>query len=221
VIFIGDLVDRGPDSGKCLDLAMEFEAKQGIPSAILGNHEDVHLRYQLFESMAIRHQVRSKTHIETRKQLTAEHYLFMRRLPLMIQLPEYNAVVVHAGVFPGRPLSHQSRTHLLHIQMIRPDVDEETTWPGVLPDSKFWTHFWDGPERIIFGHSNLDKPLVTDKVVGIDGGVCFGGSLNALILPEWEIVSVPGLANHGKGSRGSSGKPIEKFVIHEDVSTYS
>lgn len=221
VIFIGDLVDRGPDSAKCVELAMSYE-RPGEPAAVLGNHEDVHLTYRDQEERGFVPVVTSKTHEETRRQLVGTHYNYLRTLPLFIRLPEYNAAVVHAGVFPNRTLEEQKREHLLHAQMICPWYGEATMWPGTCPHTwKFWTHYWTGPERIIFGHSNLDEPLVTDKVVGIDGGVCFGGYLRAVILPTWEIVSVPGLANHGKGSRGRNGPPIQKYLIHGNVSTYS
>jgi hypothetical protein len=221
VIFVGDMVDRGPESGGCLDLAMRREALQGKPAAILGNHEDKHLYYRDLEDKGRDPKCVIPTHVATRKQLTAEHYQYMRRLPLYLRLPEYNAVVVHAGVFPGVAIENQSPHHLLHIQMINPP-NRESKWPSKSPEGwTFWTHHWDGPERIIFGHSVFDKPLVTDKVVGIDGGGCFGMQLHALILPGWDIVSVPCAVNYGKGSRGRSGDAIKKIPIHGDVSSFS
>jgi hypothetical protein len=200
---------------------MRREDIQGKPACVLGNHEQRHLGYRVLDEEGHDSKCVIPTHISTRAQLTDQHYDYFKRLPLYLRLPEYNAVVVHAGVYPGRTIEEQDKHHLLHIQMINPP-DIETKWPSKCPVGwKFWTHFWDGPERIIFGHSVFDKPLVTEKAVGIDGGACFGRQLHALILPEWEIVSVAGKHDHGKGSRGRSNEKIKMILVHGDVSTYS
>lgn len=214
VIFVGDLVDRGPDNGRCLDLAMHLEKSQGSNSCVMGNHEDKHLNYH----RTGRVDDIPPTHKATRSQLRDEHYEFMKAMPLYIRLPEHNAVVVHAGVFPGIPIEEQESRHLLHIQMINPEQGKSSKWPSRVGDEsgwKFWTNLYDGPEKIIFGHSVFDKPLITDKVFGIDGGVCFGRKLHALILPEWEIVSVDALVPEIPNSK------VKLYNVHGDVSTFS
>lgn len=231
VIFAGDLVDRGVDSAKCIELAMRREQVQGKPAAVLGNHEEKHLTYLNQEKRTGKlPNFSSPYHAATRAQLQDHHYEYIKKLPLFIRLPEYNAAVVHAGVYPGRTLEEQDPYHLLHIQMIKPfdeqgnpTKDYSTKWPSKIPDKgwKFWTHFWDGPERIIFGHSVTDKPLLTEKACGIDGGACFGHELRAVILPEWEIVSVKSSMNYGKGRRGNDPNTVKMFTIHDDVRTWS
>lgn len=57
-------------------------------------------------------------------------------------------------------------------------------------DFSFWTNFWRGPERLIFGHSVLDRPLVTQWAVGVDTGAVFGRGLTALVLPNWKLKTV-------------------------------
>ena len=228
VILAGDIVDRGPDSAGCVEYAMHREQVQGSCAAILGNHDDRHIFYEDELNRTGRLPSMPHTHEATRRQLNQEHYDYMRSLPLFIRLPEHDAVVVHAGVYPGYPIEEQSRRHLLHIQMIRPYNDDGTpthdmrsVWPSKVPPGeagwKFWTNFWDGPERIIFGHSVFDVPLITDKVAGIDGGVCFGLSLHALVLPDWRIVTVHALNDHGPGRRGK----VSAYKVHGDVKTFS
>lgn len=218
VIFVGDLVDRGPDSGKCVDLAIRREKIQEKPAAILGNHEEKHLDYEDIVSRLGRppHQM-PPTHVATRMQLTKEHYEYMRRMPLYLRIPEHNVVAVHAGVFPGRTIEKQDPRHLLHIQMINPQTSDKSMWASRVPPNEkgweFWHRFWDGPERIVFGHSVLDRPLIRDKAVGIDGGACFGMELWAFILPTNEIVSVPGSKARGNKNRS----PI---IIDGNVGTY-
>ena len=234
VIFLGDLVDRGPDIAECVELAMHRERVQGKPACILGNHEERHLFYDDIEKKKGQVTVSSPTHAATRKQLKASHYDYFRRLPKYIRLPEFHAVCVHAGVYPGRPIEKQTDRHLLHAQMIRPfdefgnlTYEEKTVWASKVPDGEtgwgFWTKYWDGPERIIFGHSVLNKPLFTDKVVGLDGGACFGLELWALVLPDWEIVKVKAGPTHDFGNadlklRGNEAGRL--YMVSDDVGTY-
>lgn len=244
VIFLGDYVDRGPNNDKCCDLVRHREQVQGRPAGILGNHEEKHLDYEerLKRKGRLPEQMPS-IHVATRAQLKPEHYDWFRTLPLFIRIPEHNAVAVHAGVFPGRTIEEQKPQTLLHVQMIRPwevmhdgskrwlykdgQIHDRSVWPSRVPENeegwKFWTHFWDGPEFIVFGHSVLDRPLITDKVAGIDGGAVFGRDLHALILDgdSKTIATVRGKADYGKGSRGRKNANIRTYLIHGEVSTYS
>lgn len=217
IIFAGDLIDRGPDNDKCVDLAMKHEC-------VLGNHEARHISYDDDEKKNGKVNV-SPSHVATRMQLRSEHYDYFRSLPVYIRLPEHNAAVVHAGVWPNRPLQQQSHHHLLHAQMIHPFSDNDgninysSKWPNKAPSHwKFWTHYWKGPERIIFGHSVLTKPLISEWAVGIDGGACFGRELWALVLPDWEIVSVSSSLDD---SKLIAKRRINTFPIHGDVAVFS
>ena len=229
IIFCGDLIDRGPENAKCVDLAMKHEC-------ILGNHEEKHLFYRAQEERGKNPNVVAPTHVATRLELKDEHYEYFKQLPLFIRLPEFNAVVVHAGVWPNVPIEHQDSHHLLHCQMINPHYDRDgritkrSMWPSKAPaDWKFWTHFWTGPEVIIFGHSVLDRPLLTEKAIGIDGGAVFGRELWALELsadPERSggVHRVKSQTNADKGRRGrndATGNPIGFYKIHGDVGTFS
>lgn len=227
VIFVGDLVDRGPDSARCVDIAMKHEC-------ILGNHEETHLRY---EDAAVQFGVQHLPvtmpwhHQETRSQLQRHHFDYLRALPLYIKLPEHNAVVVHAGVFPGVPIDAQAPKHLLHIQMVYPErlpdgtINKASKWPSKAPpEYKFWTKYWQGPERIIFGHTVLTEPLMTEHVAGIDGGGCFGRELWALVLPGWEIVKVKSKTEFGRPAgegRGREPGRIKQYPVHGLVSAFS
>lgn len=219
VIFLGDLVDRGPDSAGCIDLAMRIEARQGRPAAILGNHEEKHLDYEAIrERLGRLPKEVPSSHLSTRAQLRPEHFAYLRRLPLFLRVPEHNTVAVHAGAFPGRPIEQQTPRHLLHIQSICPP-NERSMWPSRVPHAErdkwpFWSTLWTGPERLIFGHSVLDRPLVTDKVVGIDGGACFGRELWAFIAPDNRIVSV-------KGRGPKRDRDRELIPVHGEVSAFS
>ncbi len=194
VIFAGDLVDRGPKPRECVELAMRH-------ACVLGNHEEKHL-------------LSSSHHPETRKELREEHYAYFEKLPTFIRLPEFGAVVVHAGVMPNVAIESQDPYHLLHAQCVRPP-EKKSYWPSKAPSTHtFWTNHWRGPERVIFGHTVLDEPLVTEHAVGIDTGCVFGGPLTAVVLPDWQIVSVPSRQPKREGR-------AHKFRVHGDVSAFS
>lgn len=233
VVFLGDLIDRGPDSAGCVDLAMRIEARQKKPACILGNHEEKALSYDdQAKRTGKEPNIQAPAHLATRQQLRPEHYDYMRRLPLYLRIPEHNVVAVHAGVYPGRPIEAQEQRHLLHIQTIqpydkwgRPTRNMKSVWPSRVPPNEdgweFWTKSWTGPEIIIFGHSTLNKPLVTDKAIGLDGGVCFGFELWALVLPTWEIVRQSCHGKHDPSGFKKRDNPDRKIhFIHDDVGTY-
>lgn len=204
VIFAGDLVDRGPKPAACVDLAMQYEC-------VLGNHEENHLQQRRRAAERL-----SPDHLRTREALDDRHYAYFESLPKFIRLPEFNAAVVHAGCFPGIPLEAQTDSHLLHLQHIKPPA-KKSYWPSKAPvDHAFWTNFWTGPERIIFGHSVLDRPLVTPFAVGIDTGAVFGHGLTALVLPEWELKTVKSRRDYSSGR-----KTVARYPVHAGVKAFS
>jgi hypothetical protein len=204
VIFAGDLVDRGPKPRECVELAMQHEC-------VLGNHEEKHLQQRRRPAEKL-----SPDHLRTREALEDRHYDYFSKLPTLIRLPEANAAVVHAGAYGGVPLDAQDPYHLLHIQCIKPPA-RKSFWPSKAPaDHTFWTHHWSGPELLIFGHSVLNRPLVLEHAVGIDTGAAYGGGLTALVLPTWELVTVP--SRDYTGGRKSG---IARYPTHGDVSCFS
>lgn len=197
VIFTGDLVDRGPKQRECVELAMKH-------SSVLGNHEEKHLR------------LRKQGDSNPCPALEAHHYEYLAKLPKFIRLPEFKAAVVHAGARPHIGLDYQDSYHLLHIQCFGP-MDRKSYWPSKAPKGmKFWTQQWKGPERLIFGHTVVDQPLVSEYAVGIDTGCVYGRALTAVILPGWTFVSVPAHRQY-KGGKNE----IARIPIHGDVCCFS
>lgn len=200
VIFVGDLVDRGPKPRECVELAMRHEC-------VLGNHEERHLQQRRSPSGRL-----SPGHRFTRERLRDEHYEYFASLPHFLRLPEFNAVVVHAGAFPGVALEQQKPQHLLHVQHLKPP-GTKSYWPSKAPaDFSFWTNHWRGPERVIFGHSVLSEPLMSEWAVGIDTGAVFGRGLTALLLPEWRCFTLP-TPDYRGGQKTVASYPVQDGVL--------
>jgi hypothetical protein len=210
VIFVGDLIHRGPKDRECVEIAMQHESLQG-------NHES----WALGQRQKPLEQIKPH-HRQAHDALTEEQWKWLATRPLYIDLPEYNAWVVHAGVVPDRPIQCQDPKHLLHLQCCRPPA-WKSYWPSECPTSeeRFWTHWWKGPQRVIFGHSHLTKPLILPYAVGIDCGCVHGRFLTAVILPGWEIVQVPARATYYGNDKHRHGERIKVYPITDDVGTYS
>jgi serine/threonine protein phosphatase 1 len=175
VIFVGDLVVRGPDSARVARLAMSGEVPN--QTVVLGNNE-AKLRPTLegdptYATPAV---------VGTLEQLRSAGILgealdFFDSFPLYVDLGAH--AVVHAGVRPGMPLAEQSRSDLLRIK----------TLDGT-PEGPMWYEHYAGPQSIVFGHHVVKDPLVLPFAIDIDTGCVYGGKLTALTLETGEFVSV-------------------------------
>jgi diadenosine tetraphosphatase ApaH/serine/threonine PP2A family protein phosphatase len=175
VIFVGDLVVRGPDSASVARLAMNGT----IPNqtVILGNNE-AKLRPTLGGDPTYATPAVLRTLEQLRSAgILAEALDYFDALPLYLDLDAY--AIVHAGVRPGRPLAEQSRGDLLRIK----------TLDGT-PEGPMWYDEYDGPQTVIFGHHVVKDPLFLPFAINIDTGCVYGGKLTALELGTMSVTSV-------------------------------
>lgn len=188
VVFVGDLVDRGPDVVGVLKIVMSM-VKAGTALCVAGNHEvkllkklrgkDVQITHGLAESLA---QI-EKEPPEFRKELEE----FLDGLISHYVLDEGRLVVAHAGL----PASMQGRAS----QKVREfslygETTGETDEFG-LPIRYNWAADYRGRALVVYGHTPVPEPEFLNGTVNIDTGCVFGGRLTALRYPERELVSVP------------------------------
>lgn len=102
VIFVGDLVNKGPKSKECIRLAREVNAL-----GVRGNHEQAVLK-ALQKGKENR-----KPSYDWIDDLDAEDIQFLNDLPFTLTLTHYNTIVVHAGLVPGIPLEQQALDDLV------------------------------------------------------------------------------------------------------------
>lgn len=180
IIAIGDLVDRGPESARVLNF---FRATPNTRS-IMGNHERKHVR-------SFRGEVTpASTQMVTRHQIGASDYPaavdYMDSLPRWLELPD--ALLVHGFWEPGLPLAEQKETVIVGTLTGEHYLRDSGLWP--------WYERYDGDKPIIVGHRDYSggqkKPCIyKERVYGLDSRCVYGGSLSALLLPEFTLISVP------------------------------
>jgi serine/threonine protein phosphatase 1 len=178
-VVLGDLIDRGPDSRKVIELCMTLQDKGAV--ILKGNHEDMAVRcldqsqdfaitydwltYCGGESMIDSYTVNNI--LDTRNMY--QHIEWLKNLPVSYQSHGYT--FVHAGLHPGLPFKYQLESTML--------------W-----GCEDFIHKWNGPEILVVGHTpvqSLQKgcslPITRACVAFIDCGSFFSGKLTLVELP--------------------------------------
>ena len=192
-IFVGDMVDRGPNSPDVLRIVMAM-AGSGIGFAVPGNHDVKFLRWLEGRSVRLAHGLEC-----TAEQFQGESAPFRQSVQNFVaSLPDYlwldggALAVAHAGIKEDM-IGHQSgeiRSFCLY-----GETSGETDDFG-LPVRYHWAAEYRGPAAVVYGHTPVPEAEWINNTLCIDTGCCFGGKLTALRWPEREIVSVTALETY-------------------------
>lgn len=186
-VFVGDLVDRGPDSPGVLRLVMGMVAA-GHALAVPGNHEKKLGRALQGRKVRVSHGL-----AETLEQLAAEGEEFRKQVERFcydlvshLVLDGGRLVVAHAGLkeaYHGRA-SSRVRGFALY-----GDTTGETDDFG-LPVRYPWANDYRGRAMVLYGHTPVPEPEWVNNTMCLDTGCVFGGRLTALRYPERDVVAV-------------------------------
>ncbi|MGW7081973.1 polynucleotide kinase-phosphatase [Streptomyces sp. NPDC054871] len=218
-VFVGDLVDRGPDSPGVLRRVMSMVA-DGTALCVPGNHENKLGRY--LKGRKVQH---SHGLAETIEQLGAESEEFRASVREFVDglvshyvLDGGKLVVCHAGLpekYHGRT-SGRVRSHALY-----GDTTGETDEFG-LPVRYPWAEDYRGSAAVVYGHTPVPTATWLNNTICLDTGAVFGGRLTALRWPERELVDVPAeqvwyeparpLRTEAPG--GHDGRPLDLNDVH-------
>lgn len=182
VVFVGDLVAKGPDSRGVLAAFRALGAR-----GVRGNHDAHVLRWVDAVDRSATPPRLGSAHLEVAQALDERDWETLRSLPLWLRLPAYDALVVHGGLVPGAPLERQDPRLLMNLRTLRADGTGSTH----AEDGVLWGSGWPGPELVLFGHHARAGLQRHAHAIGLDTGCVYGGRLSACILPAREIVSVP------------------------------
>ncbi|MFC9886831.1 polynucleotide kinase-phosphatase [Streptomyces pilosus] len=218
-VFVGDLVDRGPDSPAVLRRVMTM-VKSGNALCVPGNHENKFGRHLKGRNVQHTHGL-----AETVAQMDAESEEFRAEVRQFIDglvshyvLDGGRLVVCHAGLpekYHGRT-SGRVRSHALY-----GDTTGETDEFG-LPVRYPWAEDYRGRAAVVYGHTPVPEATWLNNTICLDTGAVFGGKLTALRWPERELVDVPAervwyeparpLRTEAPG--GHEGRPLDLADVH-------
>ena len=187
-VFVGDLVDRGPDTPGVLRLVMGMVA-DGSALCVSGNHEAKLVRALKGSKVTVSHGLaESLAQLENEPEdFRADALGFMGGLISHYVLDGGRLVVAHAGLkeaYHGRS-SGRVRSFALY-----GDTTGETDEYG-LPVRYPWARDYRGQAMVVYGHTPVPTAEWINNTICLDTGAVFGGSLTALRYPERELVSVP------------------------------
>jgi polynucleotide kinase-phosphatase len=220
VIFLGDLVDRGPASPQVLRLVMSM-VRDGLALCVPGNHDIKLLRHLNGKNVSLTHGL-----AETVAQLEGETPAFKEQVRLFLDglvshyvLDGGRLVVAHAGMpeaMQGRG-SGTVRSFALFGETTG-EIDEFG-----LPVRYAWAADYRGRAMVVFGHTPVPEPEWLNNTIDIDTGCVFGGRLTALRYPERALVTVPAHEVYCEPSRPLNYKALalekESSTEHEAPST--
>lgn len=183
LVFVGDLIARGPDSLGVLDIARRTGAV-----IVRGNHEDKLLRWRSKrqshkKGLCGRPDPLGRIHAKVARALRPVDWALLASSPLSLDLPEHQARVVHAGVLPGVAFEDQRRQTLMRIR----GVGAKGEWLEK-GGRTLWGDLYDGPPHIVFGHNAMPEPQLHAWATGIDTGCVYGGKLTAMVLHHREPI---------------------------------
>ncbi len=188
LVFVGDLVDRGPRSPDALRIAMAA-TEAGIGFAIPGNHDDKFRRWLAGNKVTISHGLEATiAQMEKESEPFKDKVrAFLEGLPLYLWLDGGALVVAHAGI---RADLIGKRSDDVRRFCLYGDTTGERDAYG-LPVRLDWARDYTGEALIVYGHTPMREARLLGRTACIDTGCCFGGKLTALRYPELTLVSEP------------------------------
>lgn len=184
IVFLGDLIDRGPSSAGVIERLRTFQPAFATPVFLMGNHEEVLLRILGGEASLIPSWLRfggvetlasygldagdlacttaADAVAKVRQAIPEDHSAFIATFADTVSFGDY--LFVHAGIRPGVELSEQSRTDLRWIR--DPFLEDQTERDYV----------------VVHGHTIRNDVEITCNRIGIDTGAFHTGVLTALAI---------------------------------------
>lgn len=184
IVFLGDLIDRGPASAQVIERVRTFSVPGVSTHCIMGNHEEVMLRVMAGDAPLLRNWLKfggaetlrsygldpkavaglppSRMAAELAAAIPAQHVEFLGGFADSISFGDY--LFVHAGIRPGIELSQQSQSDL---RWIREPFLGDSSDHGLV---------------VVHGHTISNTVEFASNRIGIDTGAYCTGTLSALAI---------------------------------------
>lgn len=195
LIFLGDLVDRGPDPVGVVQWIRRWANSKygGSVQCVLGNHEEKHVRWAMHEQRRAMDsnyknpmQPFSPERLEEHNRLSEDDKRWLASLPAYIrfEIGGQQYIATHAGVPTDKPIEQQDVRKLIRTRYVDTNgAYASSRDPRKVPEGAVpWYEKWVGPEIVVYGHQVNASVNYRPYSVGIDTGCCFGGTLTAMVL---------------------------------------
>jgi protein phosphatase len=187
LIFLGDLVDRGPNSPDVLRLVMSM-VKAGTAYCVPGNHDSKLKNYLDGKKVQLKHGLEKTVDqlSNTPEAFKSAVQQFIDGLVSHYVLDHGKLVVAHAGLredMQGRG-SGAVRNFCMYGETTG-EIDEFG-----LPVRYNWALEYRGQAKVVYGHTPIPHAEWLNRTIDIDTGCVFGGKLTALRYPELQLLSV-------------------------------
>lgn len=232
LVFLGDLIDRGPDSPGVVDFVMALSQHYPV-TVVRGNHEARALR-------------RYRQGMDPGEGLLPHHLEFLSQSVPFYSFENGRFLAVHGGIYPD------FWNHLSQL----PELDEREHWPQRVrewverfyfcryvnpegqivglglqrPEDHFWADVYDGRAGLVFfGHEPFfHGPMVFPHAISLDTGCPFGGRLTAARIDEQGRISFVSVTarqayspyiNYGTQVQAAPGTPlsvVELAAVHSN-----
>lgn len=177
-IFLGDYVDRGPDSKGVIDHLIQFQNKETC-AFLMGNHDEMFMEflrgqyqhgYMLCGGKDTLNSYGLSEFGSTPYMIPAEHRIFFQSMYTKYETPHF--FFCHAGIMPGIPFENQLRHDLMWIR------------------NEFLYSVEDHGKVVVHGHTveSTVSPTTWFSRIGLDTGAVFGGHLTAGIFEDDKFV---------------------------------
>ena len=182
LVFVGDYVDRGPDSCGVINRLMGLRETHRC-TFLRGNHEALMLDCYDYADCELWHAnggiATLQSYRTERRSVFEAHVAFIRETVSYYDTPDF--FFVHAGLDPARTIAE-------NVSLFD---DEVFLWERSHLQVK--EPPWEKP--VVCGHTPHMEPLVRDRLLVIDTGCVYYnrpgfGRLTAIRLPERALVSV-------------------------------
>lgn len=180
IVFIGDYIDRGPDSYEAYRLVRNIVESSDTAVALRGNHEELMIRALATRSegdtelWAINGSTTTKNSFRAANKPLNDAAVWFQQLPYICETETF--VFVHGGIVPSKSLKDQSPEDLV---WLRPE-----SFLQELDKCE-----WLKGRKLVVGHTptlamtkGIIVPIVTDHCIFVDTGVHCGGRLSLFDL---------------------------------------
>ncbi len=192
VLFVGDLVDRGPRNLDAVKLVRNMTVA-GSALCVCGNHEFKLLRYLRGKKVQINHGL-DRTVAEIDGIPTAQQEAYRQELTAFLDgllshyvLDDGQLVIAHAGL---KEEMHGRSSGVVRSFAMYGETTGEVDEFG-LPVRANWAKNYRGAATVVYGHVPVLQAEWLNNSIDIDTGCVFGGKLTALRYPERQLVEIP------------------------------